>query len=233
MQDGSSCWTGGNSGGTGPQIQINIIQEAVDKFTEEEKVVDVDNLRPQREYTFRVMQVTNRKASSSSSSSSSIYIGKPSEELKIKTISLEEELEAIYQKQQSLSRDAPFLEPDLQNFYATPGHWVLVNGNIFLLLFALLNTCYSKKYKVFILCYFIFIFPTAGSGSNTAKMDDFDYISGIGLGGMSGKSGNPGFCAVYEYNPRSNRPYHSKKLFYSGATVHLSLIHISEPTRPY
>ena len=127
MQDGSSCWTGGNTG-TDPQIQINIIQEAVDRFTEEEKVVDVDNLRPQREYTFRVMQVANRKASSSSSS---IYIGKPSEELKIKTISLEEELEAIYQKQQALSRDTPFLEPDLQNFYATPGHWVLVNGNIF------------------------------------------------------------------------------------------------------
>ena len=148
MQDGSSCWTG-NSGTTGttqdddPQIQINIIQEAVDKFTEEEKVIDVDNLRPQREYTFRVMQITNRKASSSSSSSGipggSIYIGKPSEELKIKTISLEEELEAIYQRQQSLSRDAPFLEPDLQNFYATPGHWVLVNGNTLLLLSTLLN----------------------------------------------------------------------------------------------
>jgi hypothetical protein len=63
-----------------------------------------------------------------------------------------------------------------------------------------------------------FVLIHKGNGTVPARVYDNHYISGVGLGGLSGKNGGPGHCVVIEYNPRTPLNYQTKRYFFVGTT---------------
>jgi subtilisin-like proprotein convertase family protein len=56
----------------------------------------------------------------------------------------------------------------------------------------------------------------SGIGNNPAKQNDYYYIPGSGMGGLSGQSGSNGLCVLLSYNPRKEVPYNVKNFYFTG-----------------